>query len=64
MSKLTTSKYIDGYFIRVDNVQSGWSIDKINGKWCLTDFDGNFVFEGKTKKECLSHYKTWYTDSI
>lgn len=56
MSKVTTSKGN----IRVDNVQTGWSVIKTSEGWDLLNFDDETVFTGKTKKEVLSHYTTWY----
>lgn len=56
MSKVTTSKGN----IRVDNVQTGWSVIKTSEGWDLLNFDDETVFTGKTKKEVLSHYATWY----
>lgn len=56
--KITTSKGN----IRVNKVQTGWSVVKNeSGTWCLLNFDDEIVTTQKTKKECLSHYETWYT---
>ena len=55
--KITTSKGN----IRVDGVQTGWSVEKRSNEWVLLNFDDEIVTTKKTKKECLSHYETWYT---
>jgi len=48
--KITTSK---GH-IRVDGIQTGWSVEKRDNEWVLLNFDDEVVTTQKTKKACLS----------
>lgn len=54
--KITTSKG----FIRVDGVQTGWSVEKEGTDWVLRNFDGEEVYRGSSKNAVLSHYESWY----
>ena len=58
--EVTTSK---GY-IRVNNVQVGWSVEKnVQGDWELLNFDDEVIFTANTKKEALAHYCEWYAEN-
>lgn len=47
--------------IRINKVQTGWSLSKVSTKeWALLNFDDEVVFLAPTKKAILAHYETWY----
>ena len=46
--------------IRVDGIQTGWSVEKDGNSWNLLDFDDEIIFTASSKKLVIDHYKTWY----